>query len=204
MLDRRVVVLLFCAGGMLSCDGSTGPEQRTDSELTFVRPAPDAPPLVINSQSLLVTKGADAEIRLFYRPRPGRTDSTEFVRLRLDARSLLRRPDGSAILNGQSVLITVTAVNVGSRLEVRLEPSGLRFDPNEAAELKIEFDECDHDFDEDGTVGDSDDEDIESRLGVWRQENIGLPWTRLTSRIEVDNDDVEADLTSFSNYALAF
>ena len=36
MLDRRVVALLFCAGVTLGCDGSTGPEQRTDSELLTV------------------------------------------------------------------------------------------------------------------------------------------------------------------------
>ena len=204
MFDRRVVALLLCTGVLLSCNDSTGPEERSDSELTFVRPAPDAPPLVVTTQSVLATKGLDAEIRLFYRPRPGRTDSTEFLRLRLDARSLLRRPDGTAILNGQTVLITVTAVNTASRLEVQLEPSGLRFDPDRPAEMKIEFDECDHDFDEDGTPGDADDRDIESRLSIWRQATAGALWTRLTSRIEVDDDDVEAELVGFSNYALAF
>lgn len=204
MFDRGVVALLVCTIALLSCNDSTGPEERSESELTFVRPAPDAPPLAVITQSVLVTKGLDAEIRMFYHARPGRTDSTEFLRLRFDPRSLLRRSDGTAILNGESVLVTVTAINTATRLEVQLEPSGLRFDPDRPAELKIEFDECDHDFDEDGAEGDEDDDDIESRLSVWRQETVGALWTRLTSRIEVDDDDVEAELTGFSNYALAF
>jgi hypothetical protein len=203
MTDRRLLVLLVF-GALIGCDDSTGPEERLDTELTFVRPAGDAPPLATITQSLLVTRGQNSEIRMFYRSRPGRNDSTEFLRLKFDSRTLLRRPDGTQIQDGESVLVTVTAVNIATRLEVNLEPAGLRFDPNRPAELKIEFDEADHDFDEDGVTGDSDDDRIEAQLGIWRRETELDPWTRLSTRIRVDDDDVEADLTGFSNYALAF
>lgn len=197
------LLALLLAGAVASCGDSTGPETRDESELTFVRPAPDAPPLVLAVQTVLATRGQNAEVRLFYHSRPGRTDSTEFLRLRLKNRTLLRRPDGTLINDGESVLITVTGVNIGSRLEVRFEPSGLRFDPDDPAELKIEFDEADHDFDEDGDE-DDDDRQIEAILGIWRSETGSALWTRLTSNVRVDEDDVEADLTGFSNYALAF
>ncbi len=194
---------MLLAAAVVSCDSSTGPETRNESELTFVRPAPDAPPLSSISKAMLFTKGQGGELRLYYRPRAGETDSTDFIRLKLENETLLRLPDGTAILDGQQVLITVTAVNIGSRLEVRFEPSGLVFDPNKPAELKIDFKEADHDYDEDGDE-DAEDDQIQNVLGIWRTETGSILWTRLTSNVRVDEDKVEADLRGFSNYALAF
>lgn len=204
MHRARAIAIMLLAAAVVSCDSSsTGPETRNESELTFVRPAPDAPPLSTISKAMLFTKGQGGELRLYYRPRPAETDSTDFIRLKLENETLLRLPDGSTILDGQQVLITVTAVNIGSRLEVRFDPAGLVFDPNKPAELKIDFKEADHDYDEDGDE-DSEDDQIQSILGIWRTETGSTLWTRLTSNVRVDEDKVEADLKGFSNYALAF
>ena len=39
--------------------------------------------------------GDNREVRLYYRPRAGRNDSTEYLRFRVKNKSLLRRPDGT-------------------------------------------------------------------------------------------------------------
>ena len=51
---------------------------------------------------------------------------------------------------------------------------------------------------------DSDDSAAERRIAIWRQELPGQPWVRLSSRVELSLDEVEADILSFTSYALAF
>ena len=193
------LVLALVAG----CGDSTGTgEQTTADELQFLRLEASAPPLVTTTATLLATKGQDEELRLFHRPRPGEVDSTEFLRFRVREESLLRRPDGSLIADGESVLITVTVIDLAN-LVVQFEPSGLRFNANEPAELKFKFNETDDDLDEDGDV---DDEDLsrETQLAIWRQEFAGAPWVRLSSLVEVELDEISADIIGFTNYAIAY
>jgi hypothetical protein len=59
------------------------------------------------------------------------------------------------------------------------------------------------DFNHDG-VSDAEDTAIESTLAIWRQENLGDPFVRLSSVLSSDLDEVEAGLTGFSRYALAY
>jgi hypothetical protein len=55
----------------------------------------------------------------------------------------------------------------------------------------------------DGDI-DADDRRAEPLLAVWRQEAPGQPWLKLTSNVEIELDEIEADLTGFSGYALAY
>ena len=199
---RRLLGALALAAAA-GCGDSTGTGGGAPTDdLQFLRLDASAPPLAATTATLLATKGQDAELRLFHRARTGEQDSTEFLRFRLDDESLLRYPDGSLIDVGEQVLITVTVIDLAN-LVVQFEPSGLLFNPAEPAELKFKFNETDDDLDEDGDV-DDDDLSHESSLAIWRQEFAGAPWVRLSSLIEVELDEISADLLGFTNYAIAY
>ena len=51
---------------------------------------------------------------------------------------------------------------------------------------------------------DSEDDSLETTLAIWRQEQPGDPFVRLASVLSADLDEVEAELTGFSRYALAY
>ncbi|MFN2398937.1 MAG: hypothetical protein ABR543_09920 [Gemmatimonadaceae bacterium] len=152
--------------------------------------------------SFYAVRGVDRTGQLFFRPRPGHTDSSEFVTLEIDGRSLDRRPDGTPIAMGDSILITIAVVDF-SRLILDFQPSGLRFVPSRPAELEIEYEEADDDINEDGVV-DSGDAALRPILAIWRQENPGALWTREPSNSSGSVDEVEADIQGFTRYAIAY
>ena len=139
---------------------------------------------------------------MYYQPRPGRSDSTVFMRFKVSASSLDRRPDGSVIQMGDSVLITIRVADP-SRLILDFQPSGLRFSAAQPADLKLVFRESNHDFDGDGDE-DADDDRAKASLRIWKQEAPGLPWMRLTSTTEFSLEELEADLLGFTGYAIAY
>lgn len=199
-LSLAAVALL---GAIAGCsDEPSGPARKTDADLHVVVQAPTAPALTALTRTVLVTRGQDAELRLYYRARVGTADSTEFLRLRFDEATLLARPDGTPIANGESVLVTVTVPDP-TKFLVNLEPSGLRFNPNRPAELTFKLNESDDDLDDDGDV-DASDATLFTTLAIWRQETAGQPWARLASKIEVELDEIDVDLTGFSNYIVAY
>jgi len=167
-----------------------------------VRLDPTAPPLVTQRDSFYAKVGEDRELRMYFRPRPLENDSTEFLRFRVDAGALSRRPDGSSFAVNDSILITITMIDL-SRLILDFQPSGLRFNPQRPAQLKIRYENADHDFDEDG---DEDDGDLrlEGTFNIWRRENATQPWFPLGSIRHLEIDEVEADILGFTNHALAY
>ena len=106
------------------------------------------------------------------------------------------------MVDGDSVRITLRVVNSDSIL-FQFEPSGLAFDPQHPARLKIRYAQCGGDYNDDGHVS-QDDAAILAQLAIWRQPLLSDPYTRLSS-VRVDEEEgVEADLTGFSRYALAY
>lgn len=204
MTRARILVSLVMLAGALACGGDgTGPDGvKTDAELNVLRSSPDAPPLVATTASFYARKGQDRELRIYYRPALGATDSTEFLRFKVSEKSLDRRPDGSAIAAGDSVLITVTVIDA-TRLIVDFQPAGLRFAAGEPADLKLSFAQADDDIDDDGDV-DGEDDAAKTLLAIWRRETILDPWVRLSSALSVSTDEVEANITGFTNYAIAY
>ncbi len=200
----RRIFLFIAAAAVAACNDSTGTRvvQRNESDLSFLRTAADAPPLASFGASFWAVRGDERELRLSYRPRLGSTDSTEFLRLRISDASLLNLPSGLPIALGDSVLITVTVIDP-ARMIVELQPAGLVFARGEPAELEMRYREADPDYDDDGDV-DADDDEIETRLSIWRQERIGEPWVQIGGDVRVDSDDVKADLTGFTRYAIAY
>jgi len=194
-------MLLILSAFGLGCSDATGPEQRLADDLHILRLAIGAPPLVATEVSFWAVRGKDREESLYFQAiGGGRGD--EFVKLRVPSGALLARPDGSPILAGDSVLITLRAVDA-SRILFEFEPAGLQFNPADPAELRIEYDEADSDFDSDGDV-DLDDAALEPSFAIWRQGAAGAPFIRLGTALMEDLNQVEADLTGFSRYSIAY
>ena len=85
----------------------------------------------------------------------------------------------------------------------QIEPSGLKFNPANPAELRISYAATGGDLDNDGDH-DSADDSLEARLAIWRQETPGTPFQRLSSLISTSDHDVRANLTGFSRYAVSY
>ena len=183
-------------------DDPAAPVVVPEAQLRVVVQAPTAPALTATVVAFWVKRGVDKEVRLHYRPRVGVADSTEFLRLRFDDNTLLARPNGTPIAMGDSVLVTLSVPDP-TKFLVNLEPSGLRFNADEPAELRWKLSDSDDDLDGDDDV-DSADATLFASLAVWRQEAVGQPWARLVSRLSVESDQIEAELVGFSNYVVAY
>jgi hypothetical protein len=210
MRCTRAFVLLLSAMVVSSCDsGGTTPvtpgigDPVPQAQLNFLRPATGVT-LRADSASFWAVKGRDAEIAMYYRPNAGRSDSVRFLRFRVRDESLLRRPNGTAFANGDSVRITIRILDL-SKLITQFEPSGLVFNASRPAELRLDFKNTDQDFNRDGVVNQAD-ANIVASFAIWKQEVVGQPWFKLTSAVEVSGNlsEVKADLVSFTSYAIAY
>jgi hypothetical protein len=147
-------------------------------------------------------KGEDRTGTIYYHRVSGGRDSIPLFALRVRPKSLLRRPDGSAIAYGDSVLITLTLVDA-ERLIVDCQPSGLRFDPKDPARLRMNFEFTDDDVNDDGSV-DAADTALTKTFAIWRQETSDAPWYRQLSTLSFGAHEVETDVGGFTSYAIAW
>lgn len=192
---------LVLLGGFLACaSDSTGPSQRPDDEMVFLRFAGNAPPLESSLVTFWAVRGQNREGRVFFLDSEGERDD-EFVRLKVDAGSLVGLPGGLPIGLGDSVLITIQVDP--QRLMVTLLPAGLLFSSAQPAELRIRYDKANPDYNEDGVV-DGEDEEVEDRFSIWRQGVLGGAWARLGSVRFQEDHRVEARLEGFSRYAISY
>ena len=201
-MRRRTVMAGALALVLLGCGDNTGPVGVPDAELTIVRQDSLAPPLLTTQASFWAKVEDGREVRLFYQgAAPGDTGE-EYLRFEVPGDGLYRKPDGSAFLPGDSILITVTVLDP-ARFLYQFEPSGLRFSPDHPARLKIKYLECEHDFNEDGVI-DAEDARIESLLGIWERSGPGAPWFRLGAVHFEELDELDANILSFSEHAVAW
>lgn len=202
---RRAAALLALAAVVAGVEGCGNdpvqPVTRPAGDLNILRRSAAAPPLVSNTASFWAVKGQDRELRMFYASTGQSGSGAEFLRLRVNASTLLSRPDGSAVAQGDSVLITVSADP--ALMAVDFQPSGLRFSSSEPAELKIRWAEADDDLNHDGKV-DGTDAALKDKLAIWRHESANDPWDRLATILKLDVEEAEAKLTGFSGYAVAY
>ena len=201
-LPRFVLAALVASSA--SCSDSSGPaggDTKDPTQLNILRLAATSPPLLNPVDSFYAKRGENAELRIFFANTQGQ-EGEEYLRLRVDAPSLLARPDGTLFQDGDSILIHVVVVDP-AQLLFEMQPSGRRFSPTAPARLTIHYDHADDDFNEDGKV-DQEDDSIETTLGIWRQENLTDPFVRLGSAVFKDLKEIDADLTGFSRYALAY
>jgi hypothetical protein len=196
-------LLALLLAGTWACE-SSGPgddDTRPEDELNILTLAQTAPPLATTSVSFWASYDDDTRGEIDFQ------NADRYLRFEVDKFSLLAFPDGTLFGPGDSVFITVTVVDP-ARLLFEFEPAGLKFNPLRPAELKLEYghagDDVEQDWDDDGTSGDSDDDEIESQFSIWRQASLGLPFLRLGSLKLEEQNEIEAELLSFSRYALAY
>ena len=179
-----------------------GPGEEPASSLNIVAVAPDAAPPEALSVSFWAFKDRRSEGRIRLADQPGRGRGHEYLRLTFPKGALLARPDGTPFAIGDSVLITVRVADP-ARILFEMEPAGLRFDPAAMPELRIRYDIAGDDLDRNGRH-DSDDDEIEEHLGIWRQSTATSPFVRLESVAAFGNHEVRAELPGFSRYAIAY
>jgi len=194
-----LALAIGCSSDTASPD-APGTERPSDA-LNVARVATTAPPLESDNVSFWAVKGQSVEQKLYFLDSQG-LRGEEYLRLRLEAGSLSLLRDGSAIAEGDSVLITIT-VEDPARLLFELQPTGLQFSATAPAELKISYAQADHDFNDDGAIN-VEDSEVETRLGIWRQELPGQPFLRLGSVKIEGQEELEAELQGFSRYAIAY
>jgi hypothetical protein len=203
MRAARLISLVAAALLVTAC-GSSDPgddDIRPPGELSIIRLAATSPPLWNPVDSFYAKKGVDREVSIFFQDGVG-GQGEEYLRLRVDAPTLLERPDGTPFAVGDSILIKVSVVSPDSIL-FELQPTGLKFDPDVPAELRIHYDHADDDLDDDGDV-DTEDDLVEDQLDIWRQEAPGEPFVRVGTAKSEELEEIEAELTGFSRYAIAY
>jgi hypothetical protein len=188
----RLVLLALLPAALAACEDPSGDNGAVSGrDLVFLRPAPDAPPLAFTEVSFVAVAGEDEEIRIDY------ANGDECLRFRLDDDALTRRPNGTAMNEGDTITIRIRVVDNGY-FNFEFQPAGLQF--AEPAELRVNYQFAHPDLNGDGEVND-DDEDFE--FGWWRQEMPGQKWEPVGS-VRVRNlTEVRAEIDGFTRYALA-
>lgn len=199
-LSRRILTLAAVAA--LACADNTGPGGVPNSELHVLRQDSLAPPLVTNAASFWAKVGDGRELHLNYQGATPADTGEEFLRFEVPGDGLMRKPDGSAFQTGDSILITVTVIDA-ARFHFQFEPSGLVFNPEHPARLKVRYFDADRDYDDDGDV-DSTDADLEHVLDLWRREGPTAAWFRVGAVKFEELDELAANILSFSEYAVAW
>lgn len=201
---RLFIPAIACSLGLAACRDGTAPApvSRAADQLHFIRPAPTAASLPDTTVRFWAKRGEDRELRLYYNSQSGSGSGEEFLRFTVPAAGLVQRPDGSPIMVGDSVLISVRAIDP-SRLIVEFQPSGLKFAAASPARLRVELAETDSDLNGDG-VTDAQDDSLKTQLSFWRQEAPGQPWLKVASAVFTDLNEVEANVLGFTGYALAY
>lgn len=202
---RARLLVAALAAAVLSCSDSGEPsgndQSKPPSELTILRLSEGSPLLFNPVVSFYAVRGQNREARVYFENGQGR-EGDEYLRLRLDAATLVAHPDGTKFADGDSVLITIRVVDPVQTL-FELAPSGLQLNPQEPAELRIRYQRADGDLNDDGRV-DVEDVALEGSLAIWRQEKLGDPFVRLGTILLDDLDEAQAALVGFSRYALAY
>lgn len=176
----------------------------TSFSVRFLRAAAGAPAIANPVVTFYARRGVDREAFMYYRPRPGGggNDSTVFVRFRVPRDALLSRPDGTPFAAGDSILITITLADP-QHLAVDFQPAGLRFSPSDPAKLKLSFLETDEDVNDDGVVN-NDDLAARNLFAIWKRETLSSPWIRLASIVSTGSHEVEATVSGFTSYIIAW
>jgi hypothetical protein len=198
MKQNRTIALAALAAALLlgGCErGGTDnpPDVVPDAQFVAVRQASSAPSLASSEATFWAKAGDNAEVRIPY------TTGENCLEFKIPGNGLLRRPDGTAFRRGDSIQVTIRVLDPSS-FKFEFQPSGLRFDPDHPAELRMRYRYADPDLNGDGRV---DSADERSRLAIWRQETDGQPWVRIGTVRDAELDEVRAELQGFTKYAMA-
>jgi len=205
ILRRLSIVLCFMSliiSTSCDSDSTTAPESRTSDELNFLHVAPGTPPLSATQASFYAVKGRATGVDLYFHAPAGSTDSLHLLGLLVGPNALDRRPDGSVIAEGDSLLISVTVTDP-YHLVVDFQPAGLTFAATDLPVLTVSWAGCGNDLNYDGQI-DANDDLVVNQLGIWRQESSNLPWFKQDGVIIRSAREVKSEIPGFTGYALAF
>jgi len=201
MHTRRIPTLLgaaLCAWALASCDNPAAPKQRPEDELVFIRAADDAPPLDSLVVHVWAKAGENREAVIRYE-KVGNYGGDICLEFKIPGNALWKRPDGTVVQKGDSVLVTITVVDPG-QFNFRFEPSGLQFRSDHPAELRVSYKWADPDLNGDGVV---DSRDQHFDFGIWKQESDGGEWYETATVKDADFEELRADIRGFTRFALA-
>jgi hypothetical protein len=192
-MDRRAVwVMVLTMVLAAGCDGTTGPAEDgvPEDQLVFLRFAEGALPASMDT-SFWAVAGEDRRLILRH-PEEGGGEGEEFLELRVRPDALLRRPDGTPFVPGDSIRIDVT-LDSERRFLFRFEPSGLQFRTGRPAELRIRYLRVEGELDE----------DFEDRMRLWRQQAPGDPWFPVGTVRFKDLREIRGEIEHFTGFAIA-
>jgi hypothetical protein len=202
---RRLFFGLVAVAIVAACSNASGPVQTPgvpNSQLHIVLQDSSAPPLLADTASFFAVLGQDRELRMYYQGAAPGVAGEEFLRLKVPSGGLLSRPDGSLFQPGDSILITVTVLDP-KKFAFDFQPTGLRFNPQDPAELTFEYVHSDHDFNNDG-VADTADARIKSQLDIWQRQPSDTLWTRLQALNYESYEELDAKILHFTEHAIAW
>lgn len=188
---RRAGLAAMLALLMTACRDPSADEGPAleEARLTFVRMAPDAPPLSATEVSFWAKREESREVQIRYA-------LGGYV-----SKCLRFRVPAGALLDRDSVKITIRVPDA-RRFDYEFSPAGLRFDPRHPAELEVRYRWADPDLNGDGVV-DQRDSALAARFGFWRQERSGERWMRLETQRSEASLEATARIVGFTRYALA-
>ena len=192
----RVVAL--CMAAAACSEHSTEPRLQAaylSPELNFFRFTPEAYQQAQKSGSFWAVYGESRTLRLRYEDTGER-----FLEFEVDDHTLQAWPDGRRFAEGDSVLISVLVSSDG-RFAFTFSPSGLTFNPADPARLELRYSRTSPDIDADGDV-DRDDDVLELRAAIWKQESLFAPWFR-TPTFTYEEDEAEGRIFSFTAFSMA-
>jgi hypothetical protein len=201
MATRRIPTLLgaaLCAWATASCDNPAGPKQVPGDELIFIRAEENAPPLATLQVQVWAVAGEGRRVAIPY-AKVGGYGGDDCLEFRIPGDALWKRPDGTVVQQGDSVLITITVVDP-DLFNFRFEPAGLQFRNDKPAELRISYKWADPDFNGDGQV---DDRDERFDFGIWKQETDASNWFETATIRDADLEELRVDIRGFTRYAVA-
>lgn len=196
-----LLAVLGCGRDATGPAASLKPRGFSSDSPVFVMASSTAPAIANPVISFTAVKGQSYTVQMVYASQSG-GKTPVFLTFKLDAQSLAFLPDGSPIQNGQAVPITLTLVDAVHMI-VQFEPSGLRFDADHPAELKMSYAETDPDRNGDGVVN-SQDTSATAQLRIWRQESSTDPWVKIATTPLLDDDEVDTELFGFTSYGIAY
>jgi hypothetical protein len=178
-----LLLLVFgCSNSLAPGDANPLPEER----LTFIRVAPDAPPLETLEVTFTVVAGVETVAEIRY---DNAYNGGKCLLFRIPAETVITRPDGTVVTPGESIEITILVVDE-ARYLYEFAPAGVRFSSANPAQLEVNY-----------AWKLQEDERTEARFGFWKQPAPGGLWSReATVRSETE---ARTEVTSFTRYALA-
>lgn len=204
---RRLLLLLIVLSA--ACESATGPnapygkKSGDNSNGTPLLTPIDTPYIALmpRDTSFWAVKGRLQDVVLHFRSTVAGQPGDHVLEFTLSAGSLLRRPDGTAIATGDSVLITINPDTTG-KMSFTFQPSGLVFDSTAPALLTLWCNHAAADLNGDGVVN-STDEQLWYEMSIWKRENPTDPWSKQSTTRSSDGYQLQTPVNGFTGFSVA-